>query len=575
MPTNIPRLPANQEPFQLGGLSFGQATTPEDLECVHKMNYKSLVQELGQYPDDGSGRHVDKFHDKNLYFLCRRGSEVIGMVSGHGQAPFSVSGRLKDPDSLPKTCPKPFEARLLTVVPQERRGFVLMGLLYSIHRHALAAGYSHLVISGVTKQVPLYRRIGFKALGPATAQGDSEFTPMSLDLSAVPPASLRLSEKFGRRLQEDPNEGNEFLSLLPGPPVIHPETRRSFQTSSLYHRSPSFLNLHQSVRDHLSRLLGGTEIALLSGTGTLANDAIAACLAALPEEPSGIVLSNGAFGERIQNQARAARLSFTSHCNPWGLPWPMKSVEEHLSKLSAGDWVWAVQLETSTGVANPAEDLARLCAARGLRLCLDAVSAVGCLPVPQGADLVSGVAGKCLGAYPGVSFVGVGSGFLDSIPPGSLPHAMDIPLHLLTKGPVNTFPSGPLAAFSKALDILAEEGWEAAMRRQVSLGNWVRNRLRTAGLRPLAPEECAAPVVATFPLPPGVDGHTFDQACMRHGFLAATQSTYLEERAWGQVAWMGHSSREILSSPLDFIATEFGQCAPATPVAQLDRAPDF
>ena len=69
MPTSIPRLPANQDAFQLGGLSFGQATTPEDLECVHKMNYRSLVQELGQYPDDGSGRHVDKFHDKNLYFF--------------------------------------------------------------------------------------------------------------------------------------------------------------------------------------------------------------------------------------------------------------------------------------------------------------------------------------------------------------------------------------------------------------------------------------------------------------------------------------------------------------------------
>ena len=108
-----------------------------------------------------------------------------------------------------------------------------------------------------------------------------------------------------------------------------------------------------------------------------------------------------------------------------------------------------------------------------------------------------------------------------------------------------------------------------------SLGNWVRNRLRAADLHPLAPEEYAAPVVATFPLPPGVNGNTFDQACMQNGFLAATQSTYLAERGGGQVAWMGHSSREILSSPLDFIAKEFGQCAPATPVAQLDRAPDF
>ena len=53
----------------------------------------------------------------------------------------------------------------------------------------------------------------------------------------------------------------------------------------------------------------------------------------------------------------------------------MESVESALAELSPGDWVWAVQLETSTGVANPAESLARLCSARGLRLSLDAVSA--------------------------------------------------------------------------------------------------------------------------------------------------------------------------------------------------------
>ncbi len=566
---------SESDSFRLGGLRFDRATTPEDIEQIHQLNYKSLVQELGQYPDDGSGRHVDKFHDKNLYFLCRRDSQVIGMVSGHGQAPFSVSGRLEDPGSMLQSCPKPFEVRLLTVVPGERRGFVLMGLLYSIHRHALAAGYSHLVISGVSKQVPLYQRIGFAPLGPATIQGDAEFTPMALDLSAVPPASLRLSERFGRRLQEDPREGDEFLSLLPGPPVIHPWARRAFQSPHLYHRSPSFLVLHQSVRASLARLLGGKEIALLSGTGTLANDAVAACLAALPGNPSGIVLANGAFGERVQQQARAAGLSFTTHSSPWGLPWAMKSVESALAELSPGDWVWAVQLETSTGVANPAESLARLCSARGLRLCLDAVSAVGCLPVPQGADLVSGVGGKCLGAYPGVSFVGVRSGFLDCLPAKTLPPALDLPLHLRTRGPVNTFPSGPLAALLKALKILEDEGWEAVMKRQESLGNWVRDRLRAAGLVPLAPEVCAAPVVATFPLPPGMDGDSFDQACMRKGFLAAAQSGYLKDRGWAQVAWMGHSSREILSPPLDFLVGEFGQCAPATPVAQLDRAPDF
>ncbi|MCH2112177.1 MAG: aminotransferase class V-fold PLP-dependent enzyme, partial [Planctomycetes bacterium] len=472
--------------LKLGGLRFHLASTEEEIEQVHQLNYRALVQEIGQYEDDGSGVHVDKFHHKNLYFICRRGKNVIGMVSGHGERPFSVAGRLLDPDDLHSHCPRPFEVRLLSVLPQERKGFVLMGLLYSIHAYALAAGFSHLVISGVGKHVPLYRRIGFEPLGPSVEQGAADFTPMALDLAAIPPASLRLSERFGQRFKEEESGRGQLFSFLPGPPTVHPSAEQAFGEPVLYHRSSSFLQKYRSVRGRLERLMGGRGVALWNGTGTLANEAIAAALASLPKPNRGVIFSNGAFGDRLVCQAEIAGLSFRVSKGPWGAAWNMGELENHLRTLTPGDWAWGVHLETSTGVVNPVREVAQLCSQLGLHFCVDGVSAVGSLAIPDEVALVSGVSGKCLSSYAGISFVAGQSHFLDLISESSTPFSLRIHERIHSEEPLNTFPSSPLLALDAALLVLEEEGWPMVFERQKKLGAWVRRRLQEAGIATIA-----------------------------------------------------------------------------------------
>ena len=59
------------EAFHLGRFLFKLADTPEEVEQLHQINYDTFVHEVGQYDDDGSSRHVDKFVHKNIYLVCK------------------------------------------------------------------------------------------------------------------------------------------------------------------------------------------------------------------------------------------------------------------------------------------------------------------------------------------------------------------------------------------------------------------------------------------------------------------------------------------------------------------------
>src|SRR5262249_39806500 len=153
------------------GYVFKRADTRQEFEQIHCLNYRTFVSEIPQHPDPGEGHLIDKFHEKNTYFIVLQEGRVIGMVSVHDQPPFSVADGLSDPEILQRPGTKPLEVRLLAVEPGKRNSTLFFGLIWLLYEHAQAHGHTHLFISGITDRVPLYKRIGFEALGPAVPSG--------------------------------------------------------------------------------------------------------------------------------------------------------------------------------------------------------------------------------------------------------------------------------------------------------------------------------------------------------------------------------------------------------------------
>ncbi len=523
--------------FKLGPFTFKVAETPGELEQVHRLNYKTFVREIPQHHDPGSGCLVDKFHDKNQYFIALRDERVIGMVSAHDRPPYSVSDRLPDPGILERF-ERPLEVRLLAIESEHRSGMVFAGLLGGLWEHAHAQGYTHVLISGIADRRSMYEQMGFKPLGPAVQSGQAEFIPMVVDLADLPANVVRDLRRFRRRPARSTRPA---VCLLPGPVQIAPEVREALACPPIYHRGRAFIDHFERVRATLSAMTGGMDVALLCGTGTLANDTVAATLAADPTVQEGLLLINGEFGRRLGEQARRFGLRFQKLAWPWGRGWDLDQVAGLLRGHPEINWIWCVHLESSTGVLNDLDGLLRLARVRDVRVCADCVSSLGAVPLDYpDLYLASGASGKSLGALAGLAMVFSAPGKLADLPAEGLPSYLDLPSTLATAGPRFTFSSPLLLALERALETYATP--EAARVRYLhyeELGRHVRGQLRAAGLVPLADEAAAAPVITTLAPPRGESPEAFHDRCLDWGFEIASESQYLKDRRLVQMAIMG------------------------------------
>jgi hypothetical protein len=169
-----------------GRFIFKQAETESEFEAIHRLNYRTFAAELGQYPLTPAGELVDKFHDKNTYFIAVDSGRLAGMISVHDQPPYSIEQRLTSGSVLAQLGPRLLEIRLLAVEPAARYSMVLGGLLWMVYEHARSHSYSHLLISGAEQQASLYERLGFRRLGQAVAMGASLFIPMAAEVAGLP-----------------------------------------------------------------------------------------------------------------------------------------------------------------------------------------------------------------------------------------------------------------------------------------------------------------------------------------------------------------------------------------------------
>ena len=494
----------------MNAIQFKIASDASEIEQVHRLNHATFAEEIPQHAQSADGLLVDKFHDQNTYVIALDTGHVVGMLALRGARPFSLDSKLDDLDSYLPAGRSVCEIRLLAVRKEHRRGSVFRGLLRLAVQHGLRQGWDLAVISGTVRQLKLYGHLGFQPFGPRVGTAEAQYQPMFLTLEEV-------RERW--RAFEP-----EKVRLLPGPLSVHPTVRRALAEPSISHRGSEFSEMLREVKARLREMVGTERVSLLFGSGTLANDAVAAQISR--EGGTGLILSNGEFGERLCDHARRFGLAHSVLRAEWGSAFDYTLVES-----ADCDWVWAVHCETSTGVLNDLERLKSL----GKRLYLDCISSIGTVPVNlSGVRLASGVSGKGLGSFAGVSMV-----FHDHEiePAPNLPRYLDLGCY---RDVPYTVCSNLIAALRAAIDR------PERFSHIASLASWLRAALRDQGLHILAPDAHASPAVITIVLPPGVDSCRVGHALEERGYELRWASSYLRERHWIQVCLMGEHGREDL-----------------------------
>ena len=513
---------------------FKIASEAWEFEAIHRLNYRTFAEEIPQHPANGEKRLVDRFHAENTYAICLDGEHLAGMVCGRSRRPFSLDAKLGNIDAYLPPGRKVFEVRLLAVDPKHRKRAVFARLAALLAHHFREAGFDLAVISGTTRQFKLYQHLGFVPFGPLVGTEEARFQPMYLTLESF----VGKAKALVRRAQVQ-------ASFLCGPVDTHEDVRKAFSGTPLSHRSERFLADFAATRRMLCALSGARNVEVLLGSGTLANDAVGAQLAASGEK--GLVLSNGEFGERLADHASRLGLRFDQVRVPWGSPFDYTQVAERIAASPEVRWLWAVHCETSTGMLNDIEALKSICSAQGAKLCLDCISSIGASNVSlSGVHLATCVSGKALSSLPGLSMV-FHQGNLVSSP--ATPRYLDLGYYAAQSGVPFTGSSNLVHALQAAM---IRGGWQERFRVAAQTGAWLRRELRAAGFAIVAPEACAAPAVTTLALPPTVSLQLIGTRLRQAGFLVGYQSAYLAKRNWLQVALMGEWSGTVL---LDLVET--------------------
>jgi aspartate aminotransferase-like enzyme len=281
------------------------------------------------------------------------------------------------------------------------------------------------------------------------------------------------------------------IILAPGPTPVPPEVLLAQGSPLVYHRGPGFGALMRDVTARLRELYrtDRAKIFLLtsSGTGGL-ESAIQNCFS--PGDEVLVPLA-GFFSQRWQRVAEAFGLTVHTVDEDWGTRLDPVAVASALAEHAGTKAILLTHSETSTGVIQPVEELARVANDAGVMVLVDVVSSLGAVPFAfdeWGIDVAVGGSQKALSATPGIAFVAI------SERAWAVSQASTNPRFYFDWREYERFaalpePENPwtpaisvMQGLHAALELYFQDGVDAAMRRHERLSRAVKDGVRALGL---------------------------------------------------------------------------------------------
>jgi len=367
----------------------------------------------------------------------------------------------------------------------------------------------------------------------------------------------------------------ERLLLGPGPSNAHPRVLAAMAQPLLGHLDPAFLTIVEEVKTRLRRLFGSeNEMTLpLSATGSAGMEA---CFVNLLEPGDHALIGvAGVFGERMCEVARRAGANVHRVEAEWGQPLDESAMSEAIEQ-TAPRVVAFVHAETSTGVCQPVEAIARAAREAGAYVVLDCVTSLGGLPLAidaWGVDAVYSGTQKCLSCPPGLSPASFSARVVERVAARHTPvQSWYLDLSLLAgyygqrRVYHHTAPISAIYALAEGLRIVEEEGMAARARRHRDASAHLLEGLSHLGFEPLVAEPFRLPQLNTVRLPERVveagEAALRGRLLDRWGIEVGGGLGVLAGRIW-RIGLMGENARaECVDRLIHALQDELGE-APA------------
>lgn len=306
--------------------------------------------------------------------------------------------------------------------------------------------------------------------------------------------------------------------LIPGPVELESEVLAVLAGPVQAHYGDAWVAVHNETIQLLQTVYETSgRVYMLPGSGSLAVDS-AVHSAFLPGD-TVIAGSNGWFGERMTDILRANGVKVVPvECDPRQPLDPdafVRALKAHPEAVGVG----AVHLETSTGVLNPIEAIARAVREHtDALLIVDAVTGLAAADLPTdtwGIDLCVSASQKALGAPAGLAMVAVSDRAWAKMTARPKDTARSWYLDLVRwqwfvenwadwhPFPV-TMPTAIVLALRAALHSLLREGVAARRARYQRMADHLRGALEQLGMPLFVPAALMAPTITAAYCPDGV-----------------------------------------------------------------------
>ncbi len=317
--------------------------------------------------------------------------------------------------------------------------------------------------------------------------------------------------------------------LTPGPLTTSAATKEAM-LHDWGSRDATFIETNARVRENLLKIANAasTHVCVpVQGSGTFAVEATLGTL--IPKDGKALVLINGAYGQRMVKILDYAGRASVSYETAEDTPPDPDDIGTLLENDKDITHVLAVHCETTSGILNPIEAIAEVCALHKRSLIIDAMSAFGAIELDATKvhfDAVMASSNKCLEGVPGMGFALIRKSVLEGCAGNA--HALSLDLYdqwvAMEKNAQWRFtpPTHVIVAFDSAIEqFFAAGGVEGRFKRYSENAQILIAGMQALGFKTLLSHNLQAPIIITFEMPadPNFDFDVFYDRLKDQGYV--------------------------------------------------------
>ena len=347
---------------------------------------------------------------------------------------------------------------------------------------------------------------------------------------------------------------------IPGQTPCPEEVLAAGAMQMMNHRGPEFAQILRRVTDGLNWVFGSTTDILsitTSGTGGLE----AAVVNTLSPGDRVLSVSIGSFGDRLKSIAKTYGADVVSYALEWGEAADPAVIGKMLDEDGTIKAVLVTHNETSTGVTNPLEAIAKEVRARNRLIIVDAVSSMSSIPCPvERWDLDVVVSGSQKGwmVPPGLAFLYMSERAWQANAEAKMPRFYFDAARTRDSLAKLQNPWTPAMsiyyAMDKAFELIRAEGLEGVFTRHEAIANYTRQRVKGLGLSLVPVDESrASNTVTAVWWPEGVDGKSISKRAREEfGIVLGGGQGKLEGKIF-RVGHLGWVQQHEVAEALDVV----------------------